>query len=282
VAEPPCARPAGAAEALRRDGYAVLEGFVDPVQLREVCAVAAEGPACEACERPNNQLVPLAWDHVAVARLLESPERVRRLRGVLGGGDLRWISAYLSRKAPASGPLWWHQDWWCWDHPVTYRARAPQVAVLCYATATEARTGALRVLPGSHRRSLPLHGVLPRAHAGDPARLAPDHPALGDHPDQVTLAARPGDAVVLDYRLLHGTHAHAGAAYRDCVILNFAPDWAALPGDVRAHLARHPAQPGRGDARQAPGWLRRLLPDCDGAPRDLPLSRDAPASFQTG
>jgi hypothetical protein len=32
--------------------------------------------------------------------------------------------------------------------------------------------------------------------------------AMRDHPNQVTLSVRAGDAVVTDYRLLHGTHAN--------------------------------------------------------------------------
>jgi ectoine hydroxylase-related dioxygenase (phytanoyl-CoA dioxygenase family) len=88
-----------------------------------------------------------------------------------------------------------------------------------------------------------------------------------------------GDAVLIDYRLLHGTHAKESAIRRECLILTFAPDWSALPDDVRAHLIRHPAQPGPRDAPTAK--LARLLPDYDGTPRDLPLSRRAPATFTT-
>jgi hypothetical protein len=55
------------------------------------------------------------------------------------------------------------------------------------------------------------------------------------------------------------------------VLVNVAPSWSSLPADVRAHLIRHPALDG---APEGP-----LLPRFDGEPRDLPLSRDAPAEF---
>ena len=102
-----------------------------------------------------------------------------------------------------SPPLWWHQDWWCWDHPLTYRRMAPQIAVLCYLADTNAQNGALRVLRGSHLKSAPIHAVLPEAHGHSAEGLEPGHIALSDLPGQVTLCLRAGDAVVIDYRLLH-------------------------------------------------------------------------------
>jgi ectoine hydroxylase-related dioxygenase (phytanoyl-CoA dioxygenase family) len=124
---------------------------------------------------------------------------------------------------------------------VSARPAAAQVAVLTYLTDTDERNAALRVLPGSHRGA-----------AGEP----------------FTLSLRAGDAVALDYRLLHGTHANATPRRRDCLILNFAPAWSALPEDIRGHLIQHPALPGDGERAAAP-WLPRY----DGPRRDLPLNR---------
>jgi ectoine hydroxylase-related dioxygenase (phytanoyl-CoA dioxygenase family) len=134
------------------------------------------------------------------------------------------------------------------------------------------------VLPGSHRRSVPLHAALPEAHARGPA-LGHDHAALSDHREQVTLSAQAGDAIVLDYRLLHGTHANASGEPRDCVLLSFTPSWRELPTDIRAHLVQHLAQPNR-DER--PGLTRfpvELLPSFDGPRADLELNLTAPAHF---
>jgi hypothetical protein len=122
-------------------------------------------------------------------------------------------------------------------------ARPPQIAVLCYLCDTTAETGALRILPGSHAASVPLHRILPEAHSDESAGLDPGNAAMTDQPDQITLALRAGDAVVTDYRLLHGTHANAGDRRRDCVLLSFTPHWNELPADTRGHLIRHPALP---------------------------------------
>jgi Phytanoyl-CoA dioxygenase (PhyH) len=73
-------------------------------------------------------------------------------------------------------------------------------------TDTNAQNGALRILPASHRKSAPIHTVLPEAHGHTAEELEPGPITLSDRPGQLTLCLRAGDAVVIDYRLLHGTH----------------------------------------------------------------------------
>ncbi len=128
---------------------------------------------------------------------------------------------------------------------MTFRPEASQAAMLCYLDDTNASTGALRVLPGSHLRSAEIHAVLPDAHR-EVSALAFDHAAFADHPDHVTLELHAGDAVLVDYRLLHGTHPNTGDGRRDCVLLNFAPAWRDLPDDVRGPLDRRSCPTPRG------------------------------------
>lgn len=272
---------AGPSRRFVEEGYGVLERFLDDTLVeavgREVEA-ALQAPPPAGCERPHNRLLPLRWNDPPVDLILEGEHRHRSLAALTQADDLRWISAYVSTKEARTPALWWHQDWWCWDHPISFGMAAPQVALLCYLSDTNEENGALRVLPRSHHASVPLHGLLPEAHAQD-ADVAPDHPALRAQPGQVTLSARPGDAVVLDYRLLHGTHANVAATRRDCLLLSFTPCWRELPTDLRAHLIRHLAQPR--DDEQVPdtsSW-EQLLPSFDGLRADLPLNRVAPSSF---
>lgn len=271
----------GTARRLGRDGFAVIGRFLDLELVTRVrgevdCALAA--PPVPGCERPHNRLVPLRWNDAAVDSILDDPGRRERIAASCDAQDLRWISGYVSVKEPRTPALWWHQDWWCWDHPVSLRPAAAQIALLVYLTGASERTGALRVLPHTHRASVPLHALLPRAHARGVA-LEPEHPALGDHPGQVTLRVDAGDAVVLDYRLLHGTHPNDSARRRDCVLLSFAPAWRDLPPHIRAHLIQHTALPGDDDDPADRPWCAELLPRFAGARRDLALSRRAPARF---
>ena len=97
-----------------RDGYAVLERFLDAAEtstLRADIERLLVSPHGQSCERPHNTLVPLRWNDVVIGRVLASENRRDRLRAVLNPEDLRWISGYISIKAPRSPALWWHQDW---------------------------------------------------------------------------------------------------------------------------------------------------------------------------
>jgi len=267
---------------LRQDGFAPLAAFADPIEVSELLSATA-ARLCRsrdgACERPNNILVPLRWNDPIVRLLLDDQARVTTVREATCANDLRWISGYVSRKEPHTSPLWWHQDWWCWDHAVTFEPAAPQVALLLYLTDTTQTNGALRVLPGSHHHSDPIHALLPEAHSNQADDLETMHPALCDLASQETLSLRAGDAVLLDYRLPHGTHANRTMAQRDAVLLTFAPSWRDLPRDIRAHLIDHPALPSRDETRMHRAWARRLLPSFDGARESLKLNRNAPAQF---
>jgi hypothetical protein len=267
-----------------RDGFTVLYRFLDEIEVKDarvaVEEVVAAPRLCGACTRPHNTLLPLRWNDSVVRLVLASSARVRALAEAVGAVDPKWISGYVSIKEPRSPALWWHQDWWCWDHPVSFRRPAPQIAVLCYLTATDVGSGALRVLPGSHHRSLPIHALLPERHAESADALEVGHPAMTDQPGQVTLSLAAGDAVVIDYRLLHGTHGNDRDMRRDCILLSFAPSWRDLPADIRGHLIQHPAQPGAGEHPSAGGWEDELLPRFDGVPKSLPLNRKPPPVFE--
>ena len=266
-----------------RDGFAVLDGFVNEVDLKDLVPLIESILTSShelACTRPHNTLVPLRWNDPIVRLLLESALSMQALTDALRADDLKWISGYASIKEAQSPPLWWHQDWWCWDHPLSYRRMAPQVAVLCYLADTTAENGALRVLPGSHHKSTPIHAVLPEAHGVNAEELDPEHAAFRDLPGQITLCLSAGDAVVIDYRLLHGTHGNGCGSRRDCILLSFTPSWRTLPTDIKAHLIAHLAQPSETERTNVSPALKRLLPSFSGMRRDLPLNRNAPSSFE--
>jgi hypothetical protein len=270
------------AHSLDHDGFAVVGGFLEAEELleaRRLVERALQAPCEQACRRPHNELFPLRWNSPLVQLLLGSDRRVRSLADISDADDLRWISGYISIKEAHSPPLWWHQDWWCWDHPVSYRRAPAQLATLCYLTATSVQNGALRILPGTHHRSAPIHAHLPEAHTELAETLDPSHIALSDHPDQLTLSLRAGDAVVMDYRLLHGTHANESAMRRDCVILNFAPSWRRLPDAIKGHLICHAALPVGNETVPMSAGISKLLPMYDGEHRSLALNRNAPARF---
>jgi len=266
-----------------RDGFTGLQGFLDKSELTEIESFLESALSSSrglACTRPHNTLVPLRWNDPIIRLLLTSGRRMQALTDTLRGDDLRWISGYVSIKEAHSRPLWWHQDWWCWDHAVSYRRMAPQIAVLCYLTDTNVDNGALRVLPGSHLKSVPIHALLPEAHSHSSDGLEPGHIAMADLPEQVTLCMKAGDVAVIDYRLLHGTHGNCSDIRRDGILLSFTPSWKGLPDDVKAHLVSHPAQPWGNEMSSPSSQLGKLLPSFGGERQDLPLNRNAPSNFE--
>jgi ectoine hydroxylase-related dioxygenase (phytanoyl-CoA dioxygenase family) len=264
-----------------RDGFAILERFLEADEVRAVESALDDvisSPRGFGLTRAHNSLFPLRYVDGIVRLFLGSESRMDRVRELTGARDLRWLSGYVTIKEPRSPALWWHQDWWCWDHPASFRRAAPQVALLCYLGDTSPRNGALRVLPGSHRNGSALHASLPEAHSDDAHALPPGHAALHDLPDQVTFECRAGDAVLMDYRLLHGTHANDTHVRRDCIHLSFVPSWRDLPRDLRSHLIDHPALP-TADELASHREETTLLPRFSGERRTLTINRTPPVDF---
>jgi ectoine hydroxylase-related dioxygenase (phytanoyl-CoA dioxygenase family) len=265
-----------------RGGFVVLRHFMDGSELADMQAAVESlvaSPPDSACSRPNNTLLPFRWNNPIFRIALACKHRVQALAEAVDAHDLKWISGYVSIKEPRSPALWWHQDWWCWDHPVSYLQASPQMALLCYLNATSPENGALRILPGSHHSSSAIHACLPQANVHGAVDIGPSHIAMSDHADQATLSLNAGDAVAIDYRLLHGTHGNASDVRRDCIILNFAPSWRDLPDDIQGHLICHPALPSA-DELAAVSWEAGLLPAFSGTRRDLSVNRIAPHNFQ--
>jgi hypothetical protein len=252
---------------LLSSGFAVARNFLAPdiLRLQRDLAEPLAGEPCDpCCSRTGTAIYPLNWQSelVALTLLHGSFAGVARASGAR---DLKWISAYIAEKAPMSPALEWHQDWWCWSHPATFKREASQIALIYYLCDVDETNGAPRVIARSHhdRRSLP----------GGAAR----------HAREATVALNAGDALLIDYRLLHATHPNKSAAPRTGLIFTFAPDWAALPEDIRAHLFQHFALPSareRDRASQKP--YAHLFPEFSGSLRSLALDRDPPPGFALG
>ncbi|MGX9431664.1 MULTISPECIES: phytanoyl-CoA dioxygenase family protein [Bradyrhizobium] len=262
------------------DGFTTIPALFEEPDLQEIEKQVHHRlaqPHDPMMNRVGNDLVPLRWNDPIVTRLLCRTSVLGRIGSTVGADDLRWISAYISSKGASTPALLWHQDWWCWDHSISFAPTAPQIAILCYLSDTSDRTGALRILPGSHLRSLPIHSELPEPHSAAAEQLAPDHPALTDHEGQITLNLRRGDAVAVDYRLLHGTHPNRGLSRRDALLFSFTPNWRFLPDSIRAHLAMHPALPSAAEWPTIAEWGEYLFPRYGGTPTSLQINRIAPS-----
>lgn len=108
---------------------------------------------------------------------------------------------------PAHGPaLYWHQDFMEWDHPKASLPWPTRVFLSYYLVDTNVENGCLRAIPGTHRKRIPLHDILPPAHGPEIQALETSHPVFANHPDAVDLPVNAGDLVINDARLLHAAH----------------------------------------------------------------------------
>ena len=137
--------------------------------------------------------------------LIEQPAE---LLAALGFGEFRSIGHFqIISKPPGGPPLYWHQDWMRWDDPISL-SPWPQVVFLnWYLTETDVANGCIRVLPGSHRRRMDLHAnLIPPHESGGYEVEETNEWMFHDHPEAVDIPVRPGQLMIGDARLLHGTH----------------------------------------------------------------------------
>jgi hypothetical protein len=227
---------------LREDGVTVVPGILDRAMLERARARAAALLAAlpgehRAERRATGSLVHIAADPFFAELIAWRPALDALDR--LGLPGARFSSGYLISKPPGGPPLFWHQDWWGWDEPASYRAEPLQVFLMYYLADTDAASGCLRVVPGSHRRRHALHAILPDAHEGELSRAADlRHPAFQAAAGEAAVPVRAGDLVVGDARLLHAAHANNGTAERPLITLWYHPRFAGQPPAIRARVAR--------------------------------------------
>ena len=258
---------------LRRDGYAVARGLLPAALVRHLEAESERIlPTIAGAHRERNRsqgsLVQLA-DHPAFAPLIGAAELRVAFAG-MGFRDPRFTSGYLISKPPRSPALFWHQDWWGWDDPISYTDAIAQFFVMVYLTETTPANGCLRVVPGSHRRAHPLHKAI-QAHDESLSRVTdPDHPLYQMHPDAMPVPVKPGDVVFGDARLIHAAFPNDSDADRSLLTLWYHPDFAALPAPMRATIrnvydrCEVDTDPAAADAMTVDQWpteAKRLVAD---------------------
>ncbi|MEO1248251.1 MAG: phytanoyl-CoA dioxygenase family protein [Pseudomonadota bacterium] len=268
-------------KALQDAGYIVARGLLDRAVIEELHArsqaILAELPGeHRARNRSQGSLVPMA-DHPEYGAIIGA-QALRAAFERLAFPDPRFSSGYLISKPPGGPPLFWHQDWWGWDDPVSYTDEIAQVFVMIYLSDTSPENGCLRVIPGSHRRHHPLHDA-PAAHGEALSRVEdPNHPLYGRIQGEIDVPVKAGDVVFGDARILHAAHANRSDAERSLLTLWYHPDYGSLPAGMRARIrGLFDRQGADTDVAGADALTLEDWPDADGL-RDLfpPLETAVP------
>jgi predicted O-methyltransferase YrrM len=148
-------------------------------------------------------------------------ERGAQLLNELGFNDVRFHSGALIPKWLEEGRRGWHVDGWYWENSdEAWNEKPAQVGLLCYLDDAHRDTGALIIVPGSHRREVLGHYDFWETRA--------------EHPEEKVLEANAGDSVILDPRCMHGVTGNTRTPNRLCLTLWFMLDFAKLDPRVQA------------------------------------------------
>lgn len=224
-----------------RDGYVVVPDVLPRERVEAFRALsrritaARQTPEYVEKHRSIGSLFDIL-EEPAFAQLIAWPAALRALAD-LGFDDVRYQHGILFNKPPHTPATFWHQDGTMWGHPVSYEPQATDIVVIYYLVATHPGNGALRVIPGSHRRRHVLHDHLKGSYTPELRRMDdPGSAAFRTFDDEVTVAVAPGDMVVIDARLLHAAHANGTSHERTAVSLWYLPSYRSLPECVKARF----------------------------------------------
>ena len=228
-------------EQLLRDGYCLFEGILDNIllqQTRQISDALLDVLPTEHFDKQKSTgSMVSVFDDPTFASLVACPAAIHALHSI-GFEDPKWWSGFVISNPPHSPPLFWHQDWWGWNHPISYNNPIPQqVFLMYYLVDTERYNGCLRLIPGSHMKRHRLHDALPDAHTDDLRKMEnPNSPIYQDIHEAVDVPVKAGDLVVGDSRLLHSAHGNKSDQRRTVITLWYMPEFDLLPDPLRARI----------------------------------------------
>ncbi|MBV7337144.1 phytanoyl-CoA dioxygenase family protein [Chloroflexi bacterium TSY] len=268
---------------LIEDGYCVCENILDAGMLERVRKtsdqlLAAQSPEHFEAQKSTGSMISV-YDDPFFAELV-AYQPARDALTLLGYPKPRWSSGFVISKPPKSPALFWHQDWWGWNDPISYMDVPQQLFLMYYLVDTKVFNGCLRVLKGSHRKRHSMHDLLPEAH-GDAIRRAtdPTHPVYQPLPDDIPVPVKAGDLVIGDARLLHGSYANQSDQRRTVITLWYHPEFDSSPERIQAHLSLKQSRVAQWP-KSSQEMVQPLVPTYEGNQEPLEWNREPSDALQ--
>ncbi|MEZ4710207.1 MAG: phytanoyl-CoA dioxygenase family protein [Caldilineaceae bacterium] len=224
------------------DGYCICKQVLEPAMLERVRThsrqlLDAQSAEHFAAQKSTGSMISV-YDDPFFAELVAYGPALAALAN-LGYPKPRWSSGFIISKPPHSPALFWRQDWWGWNDPISYTDVPQQLFLMYYLVDTTVQNGCLRVLKGTHRKRHAMHDLLPEAHT-DAIRRAtdPSHPVYQALPDDIAVQVQAGDLVIGDARLLHGAYPNQSDQWRTVITLWYHPTFDRAPERIQAHLSQ--------------------------------------------
>ncbi len=254
-------------EQILRDGYCVLEQILSPEMLDRVRVASddliAAQPAQHFDRYKSTGSMISVYDDPFFAELVAYQPALDALDS-LGFPDSRWTSGFVISKPGHSPPLFWHQDWWAWNDPVSYTDLPLQLFLMYYLVDTSIENGCLRVIAGSHRKRHPIHDAVYTTHSEKLGRATdPSHPAYQPMPEDKAVPVRAGDLVIGDARLLHGSFPNLTEERRTVITLWYHPNFEISPPPIQSSVSREQTHVSSWPP-QARKLVQKLVPTYDG------------------
>ena len=169
--------------------------------------------------QPDQQANERIFADPIVEKIIDYPAQREACRLLqLEGLEARDVIILLSK--PAYGPpLYWHQDHTNWNSPEAASPWPTVIFLSYYLSDTTRENGCLRAIPGSHRKRIAMHDILPNAHSPEIQAIDDrDSPVFMDHSDAIDVPLKAGDLIIADARLLHAAWPNKTAQRRTLVL----------------------------------------------------------------
>lgn len=199
-----------------RDGWLVLRGAFAPDEAAALHRAAAQGgDGAMAVIEPDSAAVRSLFavhrGDGPLARALADRRLVGPARQILAD-EVAFHQSRVNLKPAFDGrDFWWHSDFETW-HVEDGLPAMRVLSAMLMLTANTAANGPLLVVPGSHRSFVACAGTTPEAHHASSLRRQeyglPDRLFVAELAAQRRVEAvlgSPGDVVVFDGNLLHGS-----------------------------------------------------------------------------
>jgi hypothetical protein len=252
--------------------------------LDRLRAAVRESLARRELNKENNfgSLIHCEFDDPAFADLIAWPQSLQLLEA-MGFEDVRWMSFFLINKPPHGKALWWHQDWFLWDDPISAQPAPTQIFLSYYIEDTTEQNGCLRVIPGTHHRRHEIHDRL-LSHGDIGNSLPEGHWMLDDVPGALNVPVKAGSLAMLDARVLHGARANQTDHHRPLLLgwylLNFGRMSQSLRQTFSLRFAKDSFTPPRWWEGDAGDKVKPLLVDLPTEGESLKSNR-VPGEFLT-
>ncbi len=228
---------------LIKNGFCIFDQVLDPTMLDRVRMVSDQllnrQSQAHFREQKSTGSMVSVFDDVFFAELVSYPPALSILFR-LGFDQPIWSSGYIISKPPGSPALFWHQDWWGWNHPCSYKPIPQQIFLMYYLADTTKKNGCLRVISGSHLKRHPMHNHVDKAHTDELRSMVdPEHPAYQPVEGELDIPVKAGDLVIGDSRLLHAAHGNSSDYRRTVITLWYLPLYYQLPEPIQAFVGRN-------------------------------------------